>query len=60
MNDPYEFIWNELFEPKEERGDEFEVESKSSKKIRCNCCQKEYRKQWDRLRKNKNSTLQNQ
>lgn len=30
--DPYEFIWNELFEPKEERGDEFEVELKNEEK----------------------------
>lgn len=32
MNDPYEPLWNELFEPKEERGDEFEVELKEKER----------------------------
>ena len=39
-------------------GIEFETTSKASKKIRCNSCQKTYRKEWDRIRKNANSTLQ--
>lgn len=32
MTDPYEPIWNELFEPKEEKGDEFEVELKEKER----------------------------
>lgn len=32
MTDPYEFLWNEYFEPKEERGDEFEVELKNEER----------------------------
>ena len=34
-------------------GDEFEVDIRNMKKIRCNKCQKEYRKEWDRQRKSK-------
>lgn len=30
--DPYEPIWNELFEPKEEKGNEFEVELKEKER----------------------------
>ena len=41
-------------------GKEFYVSSKKQKICRCNDCQKEYRKMWDRLRKSQNSTLQNQ
>ena len=40
-------------------GEEFETNSKSNKICRCEKCQKEYRKEWDRQRKIKNSTLQN-
>lgn len=32
-------------------GEWIEVDSRNMKKIRCNSCQKEYRKQWDRARK---------
>lgn len=32
-------------------GKEFEVDARNMKKIRCDKCQKEYRKQWDRERK---------
>lgn len=32
MTDPYEPIWNELFEPKEEKGDEFEIELKEKER----------------------------
>ena len=32
MNDPYEPIWNELFEPKEKKGNEFEVELKEKER----------------------------
>lgn len=30
--DPYEFLWNEHFEPKEEKGNEFEVELKEKER----------------------------
>lgn len=32
-------------------GTEFEVDARNMKKVRCDPCQKEYRKQWDRERK---------
>ncbi len=32
MTDPYEPLWNELFEPKEDRRDEFEVELKEKER----------------------------
>ena len=41
-------------------GEWIEVNIKDTKAIRCVECQKEYRKQWDRERKRKNSTQQNQ
>lgn len=40
-------------------GEVFETDSKSNKKIRCDFCQTKYRKEWDKMRKNKISTLQN-
>lgn len=30
--DPYEFLWNELFEPKEEKENEFEQELKNEER----------------------------
>ena len=32
MNDPYDFLWNELFEPKDEKCNEFEVELKEKER----------------------------
>ena len=40
-------------------GEWIEVNIKDNKACRCDECQKEYRKQWDRERKRKNSTQQN-
>lgn len=34
-------------------GEWIEIDSRNMKKIRCDDCQREYRKQWDRTRKNK-------
>ena len=36
-------------------GKEFEVDARNMKKIRCNECQSEHRKEWDRKRKKANS-----
>ena len=37
-------------------GSEFEVDARNMKKVRCDDCQKEYRKQWDRERKRRVAT----
>lgn len=37
-------------------GAEFEVDARNMKKVRCDGCQKEYRKQWDRERKRRVAT----
>jgi len=37
-------------------GEWFELDSRNMKKIRCNDCQKEFRKQWDRSRKKEQRT----
>ena len=38
-------------------GSEFEVDARNMKKIRCDPCQKEYRKKWDRERKRRKTAV---